>query len=501
MEKSEQKTLGAHLWEVARSHWDQPAIADSSGRSLTYGEMMTEASRIAHWLQTTRPHEENIGIWLPASVAAAVANFGITLSGKTAVNLNFTAGLVNCRAAMDLCELRTAFSSPSFLQKAGLEALPGTVFLEDLPVRASGAPLVFSRDVDATACILFSSGSTGVPKGIELTHWNILANADGLALRIPPSKGDCMLGVLPFFHSFGYTFALWFPVLHGLCAVYHANPTDTRTIGELAESYAATYLLSTPTFCHQYAQKIERGRFSRMKYVIVGAEKLRDSVRNAFRAHFGIELLAGYGCTELGPGVAVNTPWENRAGSVGRPLKDIQIRIADPDTLEPYTVDQRSNGKEGMILVNGPSRMQRYYKAPELTSEVIRDGFYVTGDLGYLDADGFLYVTDRLARFSKVAGEMVPHLRIEEAVSDLTPAFVAGLPDERRGERLVLLYTDVDVSPELLFRRLTAAGLPPLWIPKRDDMFAVAAIPALASGKVALKQARELAATMARNSS
>jgi acyl-[acyl-carrier-protein]-phospholipid O-acyltransferase/long-chain-fatty-acid--[acyl-carrier-protein] ligase len=495
VEKSEQSSLGASLREVALAHWNQPALADSSGRALTYGETVKAASRIAAWLRTTRQSEANIGVWLPASVSAATTNYGITFAGKAAVNLNFTAGGSNCRAAMDLCELRTVFSSRSFLQRAGMEAIPEMVFVEDLPPSSEDEIFAASGGGDTTACILFSSGSTGAPKGIELTHWNILANAEGLALRIPPSADDCMLGVLPFFHSFGYTFALWFPVLHGLRAVYHSNPTDTTTIGELAQSHGATYLLSTPTFCYLYAQKIERERFSRMRYVIVGAEKLRDSVAQSFRSHFGIELLAGYGCTELGPGVAVNTPWENRAGSVGRPLKDIQVRIANPDNL-----DERRNDVEGMILVNGPSRMPGYYKAPRLTSEVIRDGFYVTGDLGYIDSDGFLYVTDRLARFSKVAGEMVPHLRIEEAVSDLTPAFVTGLPDERRGERLVMLYTSAHISPELLVRRLTAAGLPPLWIPKREDMFAVEAIPALASGKVALKLARELAAEMVRRS-
>lgn len=275
-----------------------------------------------------------------------------------------------------------------------------------------------------------------------------------------------MLGVLPFFHSFGYTFALWFPVIHALRAVYHGSPTDTKTIGELAQHHRATYLLSTPTFCGQYAQKIAADRFSHMKYVIVGAEKLRDSIAQQFRSHFGFDLLAGYGCTELGPGVAVNTPLENKAGSVGRPLQGITVRIADPETLDPLP-----SCSEGMIMINGPSRMRGYHKAPDLTNQVLRDGFYVTGDLGHLDNEGFLYVTDRIARFSKVAGEMVPHLRIEEAVSDLTPAFVTGLPDERRGERLVLLYTNCDISRDTIARHLAGSQLPPLWIRRRMTFF------------------------------
>jgi acyl-[acyl-carrier-protein]-phospholipid O-acyltransferase/long-chain-fatty-acid--[acyl-carrier-protein] ligase len=250
--------------------------------------------------------------------------------------------------------------------------------------------------------------------------------------------------------------------------------------------------LSTPTFCQQYAGKIAPHQFSSLRYILVGAEKLRDSVARQFRDHFGIELLAGYGCTELGPGVAVSTPAESRPGSVGRPLDGIEIRIADPDTLETLP-----RGQQGMILVNGPSRMPGYYGAPELTRQAIRNGFYVTGDLGYLDEDGFLYVADRLARFSKLAGEMVPHLPIEEALSDLTPSFVAGVPDERRGERLVLLYTNPETTAAEIHERLSQCGLPPLWIPKRENIYPVTGIPVLSSGKLDLPRSRQLAASLA----
>jgi acyl-[acyl-carrier-protein]-phospholipid O-acyltransferase/long-chain-fatty-acid--[acyl-carrier-protein] ligase len=435
--------------------------------------------------------EPNIGVYLPASVPAAIANYAVTLSGKAAVNLNFTLGAANCQAAIDRCELRTIFSSRAFLAKCGLTPLPEMVFPEDMAQTGAAVESVPETNPDSAACIVFSSGSTGIPKGIELTHWNIVANAEGLASRIPPSPDDCMLGVLPFFHSFGYTFALWFPVLQGIRAAYHGSPTDARTIGELAEAHKATYFLSTPTFCQQYAQKIERRQFATLKYILVGAEKLRDSVANAFSAQFGIELLAGYGCTELGPGVAINTPWESKPGSVGRPLEGIEVRIVDPDRYDPLPV-----GKQGMILIDGPSRMPGYYQSPELTALAIRDGFYITGDLGYVDEDGFLYVTDRVARFSKVGGEMVPHLRIEEEISDMTLSFVTGVPDSRRGERLVLLYTNAETTAEAIYRRLNESGLPQLWVPKREDIREVAEIPISATGKVNLKQARELAASL-----
>lgn len=492
IQKGPGTTLGQRLRTVAQATPDCQAIADSGGCILTYRQVLEQAEHVARWLTQVRAAQPNIGVYLASSALTAVVNYGITLAGKVAVNLNFTAGEQPCRAAMERCGLETIFTSRAFLTKVGIDPFAGMVFLEDLPSLGITAAPVPDIDPDSTACILFSSGSTGVPKGIQLTHWNILANAEGLALRLPPSASDCMLGVLPFFHSFGYTFALWFPILYGIRAAYHGNPTDARTIGELAEQHQATYFLSTPTFCQQYARKIAPHQFSSLRYILVGAEKLRDSVAGEFRDHFGIELFAGYGCTELGPGVAVNTPADSRAGSVGRPLDGIEVRIADPDTLEPLP-----QGRQGMILVNGPSRMPGYYQAPELTRQAIRDGFYVTGDLGYLDEDGFLYVTDRLARFSKLAGEMVPHLPIEEAISDLTPSFVAGVPDERRGERLVLLYTNAETTAAVIHERLSRCGLPPLWIPKHEDIYPVPAIPVLSSGKVDLHRSRELAASLA----
>jgi acyl-[acyl-carrier-protein]-phospholipid O-acyltransferase/long-chain-fatty-acid--[acyl-carrier-protein] ligase len=497
IEKTAGITLGQRLHSAAQATPDRQAIADSSGCTLTYGQVLQQAEHLAHWLTSARAAEANIGVYLPSSTVAAVANYGITLAGKAAVNLNFTAGEQHCRAAIELCGLQTILTSRTFLIKLGIEPFAEMVLLEDLPSeesrpRSGVDPRPDSTRPDSTACILFSSGTTGVPKGIPLTHGNILANAEGLAARIPPSADDCMLGVLPFFHSFGYTFALWFPVLYGIRAAYHGSPTDARTIGELAEEQKATYFLSTPTFCQQYARKIPRNQFSSLQYILVGAEKLRDSIAREFKDHFGIDLLAGYGCTELGPGVAVNTPAESRPGSVGRPLDGIEVRIADPDTLEPLPI-----GQQGMILVNGPSRMPGYYQAPELTRQAIRGGFYVTGDLGYVDEDGFLYVTDRVSRFSKLAGEMVPHLPIEEAISDLTPSFVAGVPNDLRGERLVLLYTNTETTAAAIHARLLQSGLPALWIPKREDIHVVPAIPVGPSGKVDLRQSRELAALLA----
>jgi acyl-[acyl-carrier-protein]-phospholipid O-acyltransferase / long-chain-fatty-acid--[acyl-carrier-protein] ligase len=360
-------TLTYRLIETARRNWNKPAIADLSQRYLAYGEMLTQALLMSDCLRRRAcAGEQNIGVYLPASVDAVIANCAISLAGKTAVNLNFTAGEQNCRLAAQLCGIRTILTSRSFLQRVGLEARPEMMFLEDVRQQFTTgdkehahsearftSSLLLTQDVfpGSIACILFSSGSTGIPKGIELTHWNILSNADGLTAKIRPAAEDCMLGVLPFFHSFGYTFALWFPILQGFRAAYHASPTDAQTIGDLAEAHRATFFLSTPTFCLQYARKIKPEQFASLKYIIVGAEKLRDSVADEFRRHFGIGLLAGYGCTELGPGVAINSPdvvdsggvhHGTRCGSVGRPLSGIAIRIVDPETYAPVPIGSRA---------------------------------------------------------------------------------------------------------------------------------------------------------------
>ena len=297
---------------------------------------------------------------------------------------------------------------PRFSNAAKIRALITARFAPARQILGRVAP-------DDIACIVFSSGSTGVPKGVELSHWNLVSNIDAVMGVFPMNAGDCMLAVLPLFHSFGYTFGLWFPAIQQFRSVFHPNPTDAKTIGELAAEHRPNFFLSTPTFCLHYARKCAREQFSSIKYVLVGAEKLRESIAEEFRNKFGIEPLAGYGCTEVGPGVSVNTPdFSNgaisqqgfRAGSVGRPLPGVAVRVVDPETFQPLPA-----GEQGMVLVNGASRMVGYHAAPEKTTQALRDGYYVTGDLGYLDEDGFLYITDRLARFSKIGGEMVPHLK------------------------------------------------------------------------------------------
>ena len=333
-----------------------------------------------------------------------------------------------------------------------------------------------------------------------LTHANLLANVDALAQVFPMTKDDCFIGVLPFFHSFGFTGTLWFPLLQGCGMAFHPNPMDAKTIGELFEKHHGSMLISTPTFCQAYLRRCTREQFAHLKYAIVGAEKLRPSLAAAFKEQFGADLLEGYGCTEMGPVVCVSRPnvidphepqVGMKPGSVGHPIPGVAAKVVDQNTGEGPLI-----GKEGLLLVTGPNLMAGYLKQPERTAEVMRDGWYITGDIGMIDEDGFVFITDRLSRFSKIGGEMVPHIKIEEAINAIlgeSASVVSAVPDAARGERLVAFYTKPDVSSETLWERLCQTDLPKLWIPKRECLLLIEAIPTLGTGKVDLRRVRALA--------
>jgi acyl-[acyl-carrier-protein]-phospholipid O-acyltransferase/long-chain-fatty-acid--[acyl-carrier-protein] ligase len=249
-----------------------------------------------------------------------------------------------------------------------------------------------------------------------------------------------------------------------------------------------------------YLRKCQPGHFAHLRYVLTGAEKLRPELAQACEKKFGIAPLEGYGCTEMGPVVSVNrpdvpneTPPQEgvRGGSVGRTLPGIAVRIVDAESYEP-----KEDGEEGLLLVKGPSQLTGYWRDPERTAQAIRDGYYVTGDIARIDEDGFLFITGRISRFSKIGGEMVPHVKIEEAIGMDAACVVIGVPDAQRGERLAVLYTDPNAEPGALVDRLRGAGLPPLWIPKRENFYRVENIPTLGTGKTDLRASRQLAASL-----
>ena len=509
-------TLATRFLRTAKRRWSSFCMADSTGRELTFGRALVGSLLLARAIRRHVPAGSSIGLLLPASVGGALANIAASIAGRVPVNLNFTAGRDAMAAAIDRCAICVTLTSRTFLAKVNIPHAPGMLFLEDLLTETTGlsktltliaarllpAPLVERcfldpAGADALATVIFSSGSTGVPKGVMLSHRNLLANVDGANALFGLGDDDVVLGVLPFFHSFGYTVTLWLPLVVGFGAVYHPNPTDAKTIGEMAATYGATLLVTTPTFCAAYVRKCQPEQFATLRLAIVGAERLREPIASAFKKKFGVELIEGYGCTEMAPVVAVNVPDAagrgSRAGTVGRPLPGISAKIVDPDTGEGPLI-----GKEGLLLVTGPNQMRGYLGEPDLTRDLQRDGWYVTGDIATIDADGFIRITDRLSRFSKIAGEMVPHMKVEEQLQTLLhdphTCVVTAVPDAVKGERLVALYTDPDLTAQAVWERLSRCDLPKLWIPKREDLHIVDAIPTLGTGKVDLRAVRQAAA-------
>jgi len=512
--KGASSTLSHRFVQAAKRRWSSVAVADSIGKELSFGQTLTAALLLKKWIGAHCAESRSIGLLFPASVGGALANLGVTLAGKTAVNLNFTAGEEGMAQAIAACGISTILSSRAFLEKAKITELPGTAFLEDLlpsfsPVSklltmaaARWLPVRYlagATQPDDIAAVIFSSGSTGTPKGVMLSHWNLIANVDATAQVYSVDHTDCMLGVLPFFHSFGFTYTLWFPLLNGFKAVFHPNPTDAKAIGELAGAHHPTLFLSTPTFCLGYLRKCTREQLGTIRYLLVGAEKLRPALVQSFEEKFGVTPLEGYGCTEMGPVVSVNVTHLDRSAykpeTAGRPLPYVSLRIVDPDTMAPLAA-----GETGLLLVNGPSRMIGYLGEPERTAQALVEGYYNTGDLARVDADGFLHIVDRLARFSKIAGEMVPHLKIEETIHEVLgdrPCAVVGIPDDQRGERLALLYTQPEITPAHVWQRLSETSLPRLWIPMRENIYPVDAIPTLGTGKLDLRGAKAKALELA----
>jgi len=466
-----------------------------------------------------------VGLSLPASVGGALANIAVLMAGKVPVNLNFTAGKEAIAQALRQSGARTILTSRLFLAKAKLERMEGMIFIEDALSKISPAEKIAAallavilpsrlllslygggkQTADSLATIIFSSGSTGAPKGVMLSHHNVLSNLEGFAQLFWVTRKDRMMGVLPFFHSFGFSGTLWFPLIAGFGAVYHPNPLDAKTIGEMVAKYKATILISTPTFYAGYMKRCPPEQFATLRFAVAGAEKVRETLAWEFKDKYGIDLLEGYGCTEMAPVISVNIPDVQeqsehqtglKRGTVGHPIPGVAAKVVDPDTGETL-----SAGREGLLLVKGPNRMLGYLGDPEKTKEVFRDGWYVTGDIASIDDDGFIRITDRLSRFSKIAGEMVPHIKVEEAVNRILgdqSCVVVSVADEQKGERLVVLYIRKEIAPEELWSRLNQTDLPKLWVPRRDSFFPVDETPLLGSGKVDLKKAKAMVLEQAR---
>jgi acyl-[acyl-carrier-protein]-phospholipid O-acyltransferase/long-chain-fatty-acid--[acyl-carrier-protein] ligase len=365
-----------------------------------------------------------------------------------------------------------------------------------------GADRVQSRDL---ATIIFTSGSTGTPKGVMLSFGNLAHNVDAIEQVVHLVPSDILIGVLPYFHSFGYTITLWGVASLNIQGAYHFNPLEAQQVGKLCHKYAGTILLATPTFLRSYVKRCEKEQLATLDVVVCGAEKLPQDLSDAFEQKFGVRPVEGYGTTELSPLVSANVPPSRSAdktqvdlkeGTVGRPVPGVSVKVVDLENGKELGTNQ-----SGMLLVTGPNVMQGYLKRDDLTTEVMRDGWYVTGDVALIDDDGFIQITGRESRFSKIGGEMVPHIRIEEVLNEVLAgeddgrmqAAVTAVPDARKGERLVVLKLKSEQTPDQLRKALTDAGLPNLYIPSVDSFIEVPELPILGSGKLDLKQIKQMA--------
>lgn len=513
LKKEHRTSLNHEFIRSARSNWSQTAIHDSSGKSLTYGELLTVSLILRKRLSTCIVADENkIGILLPTGAGAAIANLSVSMSNKIPVNLNFTAPHQSVQSALKQCSIRTVLTSRKFLSKIPEQPLPeNCLYLEDLlqnirksekfqyvtAARLTPTNFVLRkqlRNPEKIATVLFSSGSTNEPKGIQLSHNNILSNIESFRDVLMPKPDDCMLATLPLFHSFGYTVTFWFPLISGMTICTHPNPLEAPQIGELAQKHKASILLTTPSFLLNYIRKVKPEQFAHLRYVFTGAEKLQPRVADLFEKRFSIRPLQGYGATELSPVCAINLPdvYEdgelqetgNRPGTVGRVLPGMTVKIIDPDTQQelPY-------GQAGLIWIKGTNVMSGYLNNLALTQKTIQDGWYNTGDIGSLDPDGFISITGRLSRFAKIAGEMVSLTAIEEHLQEafqLEPNQLAvlSLSDERKGEKLFVISTPIDESQTPKTETLKQIDMPNLWKPAPKNWNEVPELPLLGSGKV-----------------
>ncbi len=508
-----------------RRHWSDEAMCDGTGASLTYGETLLRALVLGRCLARTVAADSYVGVLLPPTVPAAVANLALVLQGKIPINLNYTAGQGIIDSSIRQCGIRHVITSPRVLDRFQIAPDAGLLMLEEVAgqVRWSDKlsgltrsrllrlgmlerliPGLVGPDLDSIATVIFTSGSTGDPKGVVLSHRNILSNVLQIEEQVHLEPDEVLLGILPFFHSFGNCVAIWTALSLGKKVVYHPNPLDARTIGKLCQQHKVTLIAGTPSFTRFYIKSCPAEQFKTLTHLVLGAEKLKPELYRDINNWLDIEPMEGYGTTELSPVVAVNVPRAmqladgrtvhgNRPGTVGLPVPGTMLKTVDPDTGEDLAF-----GAVGVVAVKGPQVMAGYLNQPEATAMVVKDGWYLTGDLGYVDTDGFLKITDRLSRFSKIAGEMVPHVGVESAIMQITQVdehhlAVTAVPDPKHGERLCVLYTELGMSADEIHKALLASGIPRLWIPSVRDFIPVPEIPITGTGKVDLRRLRDLA--------
>jgi acyl-[acyl-carrier-protein]-phospholipid O-acyltransferase/long-chain-fatty-acid--[acyl-carrier-protein] ligase len=514
-----------------KSYGSTTTVFDGNdGTELVFTKVFAAAAALSRIIRK-ETQKNRVGIVLTPGKGGLVANLAVLLSGKIPVNLNFTAGSDAVNSSIEQADLDKIITAGAFVEKYPGFPWPNDekiLFIEKIlpnlkkkkkitlwfialkflsPKRLAKMLGIAEEGGDEEAVLLFTSGSSGNPKGVVLTHRNILANVSQFGSRLELSDDDKVLGCLPLFHSFGSTVTLWYPMLEGIDLVTYPSPLDPPKLADLIQKHKVTLLLATPTFLRGYMRRVDPEKLESIKYVVTGAEKLPQKLAEAFSEKFGKKVMEGYGLTETSPVSNVNIPnvdTENntelipseRFGSVGQFLPGVAVRITDTNNNTQIPINQ-----SGMIWLKGSNIFKEYLHLPEQTNDVIKEKWFKTGDIGRVDEDGFLYIEGRLSRFSKIGGEMVPHETIEAHVNKALgydseaekKIAVVGVPDEAKGEALVMISSvemDND-SIKALRQNLLDSGVAALWIPKK--IVKVEEIPSLASGKLDIKGCEELA--------
>ena len=525
-------SLAMALLAGLKKHGTKHRILDGSDDSdLRFDRILPAAIALSKFIrkETDKPR---VAIVLPPGKGGLIANLAVLFAGKIPVNLNFTAGHEAIKSCIRQADVDRFITADPFVRKVSSFPWPPNrdlIFIERvlptlkkkivtwaviskiLPAKILGLLLNLNqRRGDDEATLLFTSGSSGEPKGVVLSHRNVLANVCQFGTRLDLPKNSAILGCLPLFHSFGCTVTLWFPVIEGVNLVTYPSPLETKRLAELIALHQINIFLSTPTFLRGYMKRIDPAQFASLKLVVTGAEKLPQSLASAFEEKFGIRPQEGYGLTETSPATNVNLPNlepqrdsialpSSRNGSVGQMLPGLAIKITDPVTDQDVPIN-----RQGIIWFKGPNVFSGYLGTPKKSAEVLTpDGWFRTGDVGRVDDDGFLYIEGRISRFSKIAGEMVPHETVEAAINKVLGLdseaerriAVVGVPDEQKGEAILLLSTIAGPALEQecidLRYKLLDEGISSLWCPKR--IIPVAEIPVLASGKLDIKSCETLA--------
>lgn len=482
--------------QSAKENPKKLAIIDkSTNKDITFEKALIASLILAKRFK--KYPDKFIGIMLPTSAGCALASAATLMSGKVPAMINYSTGAeANARYAQQKCSFTTIITSSTLLEKIKCPKIEGMVIIEEimdsigtfeklqaaliskLPLKRVLAKVAQGKE-DDTATILFTSGSEKEPKAVQLTHKNLISNIVNFSSWVGITPDDKLLANLVFFHVFGLTANLWLSLYQGMTMITYANPLDFQAISNIAREEKPTVMLGTPSFFWGYLSKSKKGDFKSIRLMVAGADKCPDALREGFLKKHGVTLLEGYGATETSPVVSTNSLEFNRPGSIGKPIPGVQVKIIDVESGK-----ECETGSTGVIYVKGDLVMKGYYNDPELTAEVLKDGWYNTGDMGYLDADGYLWHSGRLKRFVKIGGEMVSLIRVEDVLEKVLPegvsCCVVDLYDQKKGSIIVAAVTK-EVNKSQMTKEL-AKELPNIAIPKH--FVVVENLPMMGTGKV-----------------